>query len=149
MHRCPFIQASIVHWIRYFPWPWPVRPVPMLQIWSTLQVWCRKNVWRLLLAFDVISLFTNIPIDEAVMSYTGSQQLEKTILWWGWGPHYYHWRIAELLQLCLKSMAPASVTTVGSMKRNGVAIVSPISAIVASLYMEFFEELNVKEALHI
>ena len=54
-------------------------------------------------------------------------------------------RIAELLGLCLKS---TYFSCGGEFyeQREGAAMGSPVSAVVANLYMEFFEELALESA---
>ena len=54
-------------------------------------------------------------------------------------------RIAELLQLCLKSTY-FSYNSEFYEQRQGAAMGSPVSAVVANLYMEFFEELALESA---
>ena len=54
-------------------------------------------------------------------------------------------RIAELLQLCLKSTY-FSYNGEFYEQREGAAMGSPVSAVVANLYMEFFEELALESA---
>ena len=54
-------------------------------------------------------------------------------------------RVAELLEACLKS----TYFCYGGEfyeQREGAAIGSPVSAVVANLYMEFFEELALRSA---
>ena len=97
-----------------------------------------------LFSFDVTSLFTNVPIDEAVdvihRKLTEEEEedlVERTPL-----PAE---RIAELLQLCLKSTY-FSYNGEFYEQRQGAAMGSPVSAVVANLYMEFFEELALQSA---
>ena len=49
-------------------------------------------------------------------------------------------RVAELLQLCLRSTYFSFNGEIYE-QREGAAMGSPVSAVVANLYMEFFEEL--------
>ncbi len=105
----------------------------------------RVEVEETLVSFDVTSLFTNVPIDEAVdvihrklaEEEEGEDLVERTPL-----PAE---RIAELLQLCLKSTY-FSYNGEFYEQRQGAAMGSPVSAVVANLYMEFFEELALKSA---
>ena len=98
---------------------------------------------EVLVSFDVISLFTNIPIDEAVdvihrkLAAEEDDLVVRTPL-----PVE---RIAELLQLCLKSTY-FSYNGEFYEQRHGAAMGSPISAIVVNLYIEFFEELALESA---
>ena len=96
----------------------------------------------MLVSFDVSSLFTNVPIDEAVQvirdRLRGDETLvNRTTL----SPD----RVAELLEACLRS----TYFCYGGEfyeQREGAAMGSPVSAVVANLYMEFFEELALKSA---
>ena len=95
-----------------------------------------------LVSFDVTSLFTNVPIGEAVEVIRGKlweddDLIERTPL----SPD----RIAELLGLCLRSTY-FSYGGEFCEQREGAAMGSPVSAVVANLYMEFFEELALKSA---
>ena len=97
---------------------------------------------EILVSFDVTSLFTNVPTDEAVdvihRRLLEDEELEeRTPL----SPD----RIAELLRLCLKSTY-FSYDGEFYEQREGAAMGSPVSAIVANLYMEFFEELALDSA---
>lgn len=95
-----------------------------------------------LVSFDVTSLFTNVPIGEAVEVIRDKLReddslIERTPL----SPD----RIAELLGLCLRS----TYFSYGGEfyeQREGAAMGSPVSAVVANLYMEFFEELALESA---
>ena len=98
---------------------------------------------EVLVSFDVTSLFTNVPIDEAVdiihRKLTEEEEglVEQTPL-----PAE---RITELLQLCLKTTY-FSYNSEFYEQRQGAAMDSPVSAVVANLYMEFFEELALQSA---
>ena len=95
-----------------------------------------------MVSFDVSSLFTNVPIGEAIDIIRDrleeDDNLEdRTPL----SPH----RVAELLQLCLRSTY-FSFNGEFYEQREGAAMGSPVSAVVANLYMEFFEELALRTA---
>ena len=95
-----------------------------------------------LVSFDVTSLFTNVPTEEAVevihRKLTEEEDLvERTPL--------SSERIAELLQLRLKSTY-FSYNGEFYKQREGAAMGSPVSAVVTNLYMEFFEELALESA---
>ena len=95
-----------------------------------------------MVSFDVSSLFTNVPIVEAIdiirdrLEEDDSLE-DRTPL----SPH----RVAELLQLCLRSTY-FSFNGEFYEQREGAAMGSPVSAVVANLYMEFFEELALRTA---
>ena len=97
---------------------------------------------EILVSFDVTLLFTNIPTDEAVdvihrRLLEDEEPEERTPL----SPD----RIAELLRLCLKSTY-FSYDGEFYEQREGAAMGSPVSAIIANLYIEFFEELALDSA---
>ena len=99
---------------------------------------------EVLVSFDVTSLFTNIPINEAMdvihrklAAEEEEDLVERTPL--------SAERIAELLQLCLKSTY-FSYNGEFYEQRQGAAMGSPVSAVVTNLYMEFFEELALESA---
>ena len=54
-------------------------------------------------------------------------------------------RVVDLLEMCLKSMY-FSYSGEFFEQLEGAAMGSPVSAVVADLYMEFFEELTLKTA---
>ena len=86
---------------------------------------------------DVSALFTNVPVDEAIsvihmrLGEDGTLG-DRTIL----SPE----RVAELLEMCLKSTYFSYGGNFYEQK-EGVVRCSPVSAVVANLYVEFFEEL--------
>ena len=91
-------------------------------------------------SFDVTSLFTNVPIGEAVEIIRDRLRededlVERTPL----SPD----RIAELLGLCSTYFSYGGEFYE---QREGAAMGSPVSAVVANLYMEFFEELALESA---
>ena len=95
-----------------------------------------------MVSFDVSSLFTNVPISEAVdiirKRLDEDDSLEdRTPL----SPQ----RVAELLQLCLRSTY-FSFNGAFYEQKEGAAMGSPVSAVVANLYMEFFEEIALRTA---
>ena len=97
---------------------------------------------EMLVSFDMISLFTNIPIDEAAQvirdKLQGDEMLaDRTTL----SPD----RVAELLEACLRSTY-FSYRGDFYEQREGAAMGSPVSAVMANLYMEFFEGLALRSA---
>ena len=97
---------------------------------------------EILVSFDVSSLFTNVPVDEAI-SVICRKLEEDGIL--GDRTFLSPERIAELLGMCLKS---TYFSYGGSFyeQKEGAAMGSLVSAVVANLYMEFFEELALETA---
>ena len=95
-----------------------------------------------MVSYDVSSLFTNVPIQEAIdvirdMLQEDETLDERTVLSPG--------RIAELLETCLRS---TYFSYQGDFYEQveGAAMGSPVSAVVANLYMEFFEEMALTSA---
>ena len=77
----------------------------------------------ILVSFDVASLFTKIPLDEAI-------QVIKDVTNPG---------TARLAEICLRSTVFTFQGTYYE-QTPGVAMGSPLSLIVANLYMEYFEK---------
>ena len=111
---------------------------PMSYVLADLRI----GVDEVLVSFDVSSLFTNVPVDEAVQVIRDRLQqdemlADRTTL----SPD----KVADLLEMCLKS----TYFSYGGdffEQREGAAMGSPVSAVVADLYMEFFEELALRTA---
>ena len=98
---------------------------------------------EILVSFDVSSLFTNVPVDEAISVICGRLREDETL---GDRTILSPEQIAELLEMCLKSTY-FSYGGSSYEQKEGVAMGSPVSAVVANLYMEFFEELALETAL--
>ena len=92
---------------------------------------------EMLVSFDVSSLFTNVPVDEAVRVIRDRLQEDRTL---GDRTTLSPGKVAGLLETCLKS------TYFSYEQQEGAAMGSPVSAAVANLYMEFFEELALQSA---
>ena len=97
---------------------------------------------EILVSFDVVSLFTNVPIGEAVdvireLLRDDEDLVTRTPM----SPD----RIGELLELCLRSTY-FSYNGEFYEQSEGAAMGSPVSAVVANLYMEFFEEVALRSA---
>ena len=94
---------------------------------------------EIMVSFDVRSLFTNVPIAESIQVIYDRLVKdmcleERTIL------ILTAERIVEMLELCLRSTY-FSYQGVFYEQKEGAAMGSPVSAVVANMYMEFFEEL--------
>ena len=94
------------------------------------------------MSFDVSSLFTNVPVGEAISVIRERLREDetlgdRTILSPEW--------VAELLEMCLKSTYFSYGGNFYEQK-EGAAMCSSVSAVVANLYMEFFEELALETA---
>ena len=92
---------------------------------------------EVMVSLDVKSLFTNVPVQEAVeVVYKKLKEdetlIEKTSL--------SAERVRDLLQMCLSSTY-FSYESVFYEQLDGAAMGSPVSAVVANLFMEFFENL--------
>ena len=91
---------------------------------------------EVLVSFDVSSLFTNVPVDKAVLVIRDMLQNDRTLSdRTTLSPN----RVAELVEVCLRSTYYSHEGTFYE-QREGAAMGSPVSAVVANLYMEFFEE---------
>ena len=97
---------------------------------------------EILVSFDVSSLFTNVPVGEAV-SIIHKRLMEDETL--GDRTSLSPERIADLLEMCLRSTYFSFGGNFYEQK-EGAAMGSPVSAVVANLYMEFFEELALDTA---
>ena len=99
---------------------------------------------ELLVSFDVYSLFTNVPVPEAVefiqeMLRRDPKLSERTTLDAD--------TITDLLSLYLKSTY-FRYNSCYYEQKEGAAMGSPVSAVVANLYMEHFEQIALNSALH-
>ena len=97
---------------------------------------------QMLVSFDVVFLCTNVPIKEAVD--TIRERLWKDVSLEMRTPLSPK-KIAELLELCLMSTY-FSYNGEFYEQMGGVAMGALVSAVVANLYMEFFEELALRSA---
>ena len=80
----------------------------------------------ILVSFDVLSLYTKIPVDEAIATIKFLTNAD----------------IATLVEVCLKSTF-FTFQQVFYEQIEGVAMGSPLSPIVANLYMEMFEKRTI------
>ena len=97
---------------------------------------------EILVSFDVSSFFTNVPVDEAISIIRRILGEDRTL---GDRTSLSLELIAELLGMCLKSTYFSYGGNFYEQK-EGAAMGSPVSAVVANLYMEFFEELALETA---
>ena len=89
----------------------------------------------MLVSFDVVSLFTNVPIDEAVDTIRKRLRKDVNLEM----RTNYHWKGLLSCWSCT-SDPPTSATM------EGAAMGSSVSAVVANIYMEFFVELALRSA---
>ena len=88
------------------------------------------------------SRFTNVPVDETVRVIRDRLQNDRTL---SDRTTLLPDRVAELLEVCLRSTY-FSHEGAFYKQREGAAMGSPVSTVVANLYMEFFEELALNTA---
>ena len=93
---------------------------------------------EILVSFDVSSLFTNVLASEAISIILGEDETlgDRTILSPEW--------LTELLDMRLKYTYFSYGGHVYEQK-EGAAMGSPVSAVVANLCMEFFEEVALRK----
>ena len=97
---------------------------------------------EVLVSFDVKSLFTNVPVDEALEVIQAKLLHDETLVErTGIPPHY----VTHLSELCLRS---TYFVFHGAyyQQQEGAAMGSPVSPVVANIYMEMFEELALRTA---
>ena len=86
---------------------------------------------EILVSLDVSSLFTNVPVGEAVSVIREKLREDETL---GDRTILSPERIAELLEMCLRSTYFSYGGNFYEQK-EGVAMGSPVSAVVANLYI--------------
>ena len=97
---------------------------------------------EVLVSFNVSSLFTTVPVDKTVQVIRDRLQNDRTLSdRTTLSPN----RVAELLEVWLKSTYFSHEGTFYE-QHKGAAMGSPVSAVVANLYMDFFEELALDTA---
>jgi hypothetical protein len=95
------------------------------------------QVSDILVSFDVTSMFTNIPVDEALEIISGKLQKDDTLT----SRTCSEWdSIMELLEVCLKTTY-FQVNHKFFQQKDGMAMGNSLSPIVCDLYMSHFEEL--------
>ena len=92
---------------------------------SWVQDICKETLEAndILVSFDVVSLYTKIPVDEAITTIR----------------HLTNDDTAKLVEVCLKTTF-FTFQQVFYEQVEGVAMGSPLSPIVANIYMETFEK---------
>ena len=97
-----------------------------------------------MVSFDVKSLFTNVPVDEALeVVHKGLMKDDTLMDQTGLPPQ----KVTHLLELSLQT---TYFKFQGSYYKqtDGAAMRSPVSPVVANIYMEMFEELALRTAAH-
>ena len=96
------------------------------------------------MSFDVTALFTSIPVTEAISAMKGLLNQDTTLKDRCELPVN---QIITLLEICLNTTY-FIYDEVFYKQKKGAAMGSPVSPIVANLYMEHFEERAIREAPH-
>ena len=97
----------------------------------------------ILVSFDVINMFTNIPVDEALVVIGDELQKDYTLA----SRSCLQWdAIMELLEVCLKTTY-FQVDNKFFQQKDGMAMGNSLSPIVCDLYMVHFEKLALDSAL--
>ena len=97
----------------------------------------------IMVSFDVVSLFTRVPVDEALQVITELLRQDDTLMDRTAIPAP---DLCHLIELCLKSM----YFRFGDLfyeQAEGAAMGSPLSPVVANLYKEAFEKQTLEAAL--
>ena len=97
---------------------------------------------EVLVSFDVKSLFTNVPVDEALEVIQAKLLDDETLVERTGIPSDH---VTHLLELCLRSTYFVFHGTYYQ-QQEGAAMGSPVSPVVANIYMEMFEELALRTA---
>ena len=92
---------------------------------------------EVMVSLDVKSLFTNVPVQEAVEVVYKKLKEDETLIE---RTSLSAERVRDLLQMCLSSTY-FSYEGVFYEQLDGAAMGSPVSAVMANLFMEFFENL--------
>jgi hypothetical protein len=90
-----------------------------------------------LVSFDVVSLFTNVPVDEALQVIRNKLHNDNTLAEWS---VLQVEAILELLEVCLKTTY-FQVDNKFFQRKSGMTMGSSLSPIVSNIFMEHFEEL--------
>jgi hypothetical protein len=97
-----------------------------------------------LVSFDVVSLFTNVPVDEALQVISNKLHNDDTL---AERSALQAEAIMELLEVCLKTTY-FQVDDKFFQQKDGMAMGSSLSPIVSNIYMEYFEKLALDSAQH-
>ena len=99
---------------------------------------------EVMVSFDIKSLFTKVPVDEALQVIRQKLEKDENL---GDRTALTPKQVSELLELCLKTTF-FSFRGQFYMQTEGAAMGSPVSPVVANIYMEMFEELALRTAPH-
>jgi hypothetical protein len=98
----------------------------------------------ILASFHVISLFTNVPVDEALQVIRNKLQNDHALTE---RSSLEVEAIMELLEVCLKTTC-FQVDDKFFQQKDGMAMGSALSPVVSNIFMEHFEELALRMAIH-
>ena len=104
----------------------------------------RIQVKEIMVSFDVESLFTNVPIEDAVKAALRKLENDPGL------PDRTNLtptQIADLLNFVLRSTYFQYNGSIYEQK-DGAAMGSPVSAVIANIFMEDFEERAIESAIH-
>ena len=96
---------------------------------------CKLDETDILVSFDVTALFTSVPVEKS-LEIIQQRLMEDTTL--GQRTEMTAGQITDLLSICLKSTYFQFNNTIYT-QIEGAAMGSPVSPIVANLFMEWFE----------
>jgi hypothetical protein len=95
-----------------------------------------------LVSFDVVSLFTDVPVDKALQVIRNKLHNDNTL---AERPVLQVEAILELLEVCLKTIY-FQVNDKFFQQKDGMAMGSSLSPIVSNIFMEHFEKLALDSA---
>ena len=98
---------------------------------------------EVMVSFDIKSLFTKVPVEEALQVIQQKLEEDETL---GDRTALTPDQVTKLLELCIKT----TYFFRGEfyMQTDRAAMGSPVSPVVANIYMEMFEELALRTAPH-
>jgi hypothetical protein len=97
-----------------------------------------------LVSFDVVSLFTNVPVDETIQLIRNKLQNDRTLME---RSSLEVGAIMELLEVCLKTTY-FQVDDKFFQQKDGMAMGKVLFPVASNIYMEHFEELALRTATH-
>jgi hypothetical protein len=97
-----------------------------------------------LVSFDVVSLFTNVPVDEVLQVISSKLHNDDTL---AERPVLLFEAIMELLESCLRTTY-FQVDDRFFQQKDGITMGSSLSPIVSNIFMEHFEKLALDSAKH-
>ena len=95
-----------------------------------------------MVSFDVTNLFSQVPIDAALKVVEEQLAMDTSLRNWTSIPAA---QLTELVELCLRTTFFQFQDT-SYEQSDGAAMGSPLSPVVANLYMEHFEEVALQTA---